>query len=383
MEICILGNQARATYLFWRVLMRRMRDAGHSVFCLLPPGDDATEQTLRGELDVDIVHFRLDRKGVNPIHDIATFLDLQRILGERRPDLLFATTIKPVIYGCLAAKRVGIPHIYATITGLGYAFEADTFFKKCVNRLSIFLYHRALHGIEGVFFQNRDDATLFSHAGILDASSRVLFARGTGVDTGHFAPAPLPGTEDGFVFLMVGRLLEAKGYRDYVEAAKLLAPRFPGTHFRILGPREQGLGSIGDEELASWQEEGVVEYLGEASDVRPHLSACHVLVLPSWREGTPTSVMEAMSTGRAAIVSDVPGCREVVHDGVNGLLVPARDPLALAGAMERFLANPSLAATMGARGRAVAVDVFDAQVVASGILADMSVPAPAKEPQHD
>ncbi|MBR6468271.1 MAG: glycosyltransferase, partial [Desulfovibrio sp.] len=145
--------------------------------------------------------------------------------------------------------------------------------------------------------------------------------------------------------------------------------------FQALGPREQGLGSISAEEIAQWARDGAVEYLGEAKDVRPHVASCSVLVLPSWREGTPTAVMEAMSMGRAAVVTDVPGCREVVRDGVNGFLVPAKNPPALARAMERFLREPGLARAMGAEGRRMAEAEFDAETVARNILKDMHVPA--------
>ena len=318
MKICILGNQVRSVYLFWRVLMQHMLAEGHTVFCLLPGGDATTEESIK-QLGVRVVNYRLDRKGINPLRDVVTFLDLKRVLGKERPDLLFATTIKPVIYGCMAAKLVRIPHIYATITGLGYAFEADTFFKKCINRLSILLYHTALRGIEGVFFQNRDDAALFRKTGILTPFSRVLFARGTGVDIGRFAAAPQPDGEK-YTFLVVGRLLEAKGYREYARAASILRKKWPNAVFQILGPRETGLGSIPPEELEAWQKDGSVVYLGEARDVRPYVAQANVVVLPSWREGTPTAIMEAMSMGRACVVTDVPGCREVVRDGVNGFL---------------------------------------------------------------
>ena len=164
-KILILGNQARSTSNFWTVLMRRMRAAGHEVLCAVPAGDDAAEAAIRaiGEEDpafqkgpaVRLCHYPLDRKGLNPLRDMATMHALYRLFKREKPDLLFATTIKPVIYGCMAARLARVPHIYATITGLGYAFEADTFFKKCVNRLSIGLYHCALAGAEGVFFQNR------------------------------------------------------------------------------------------------------------------------------------------------------------------------------------------------------------------------------------
>ena len=369
MKILILGNQARSTSNFWTVLMRRMRAAGHEVLCAVPAGDDAAEAAIRaiGEEDpafrkgpaVRLCHYPLDRKGLNPLRDMATMHALYRLFKQEKPDLLFASTIKPVIYGCMAARLARVPHIYATITGLGYAFEADSFFKKCVNRLSIGLYHCALAGAEGVFFQNRDDAELFRKVGILRRSARVLMARGTGVDIRRFAEAPLPPLpaegcapeEREIIFLLVGRLLEAKGLPEYAAAAKELKTQYPAARFQLLGPPEQGLGSVDLAQVRRWQDEGSIEYLGETRDVRPYVEACHALVLPSWREGTPTSIMEGMSMGRAAVVTDVPGCREVVEDGVNGCICAAHDPRALAAAMRRLLDEPGLLVRMGAAGR--------------------------------
>ncbi|MDO5536820.1 MAG: glycosyltransferase family 4 protein [Desulfovibrionaceae bacterium] len=383
MRICVLGNQARAAFLFWRVLMLKMRAQGHSVVCLLPPGDEENESRIRA-LDVEIQHYRLDRKGINPARDALTFCDLKRFFGREKVDVLFAYTIKPVIYGCMAAKMSGVPHIYATITGLGYAFEADSPLKKMVHGLSILLYRTALAGIEGVFFQNRDDAELFRSQGILSANARVLFANGTGVDTARFAEQPMPDADGGLIFLLVGRLLEAKGIREYIEAARLVKADHPETVFQILGPREQGLGSIGEEEIASWARDGVVSYLGQTADVVPYVRACHVLVLPSWREGLPTCVMEAMSMGRASLVTDVPGCREVVVSGKNGLIVPVRDPAALAGAMKKFIDNPDIVTQMGIAGRKMAEEKYDADVVASGILSSMHITSlSSDEDNHD
>ena len=172
---------------------------------------------------------------------------------------------------------------------------------------------------------------------------------------------------------MVGRLLEAKGYREYARAASILRKKWPNAVFQILGPRETGLGSIPPEELEAWQKDGSVVYLGEARDVRPYVAQANVVVLPSWREGTPTSIMEAMSMGRACVVTDVPGCREVVRDGVNGFLCPVKNPEALAETMEKFLKNPALAPACGESGRRMAVEEFDAQKVADRILSDMYV----------
>lgn len=379
MKIIVLGNQARSMSNFWSVLVRHMFRAGHEVICCTPPGDSGAEAILAAQ-GARVLHYPLDRKGLNPLHDLRTTGALLRLFKEEKPDLLFASTIKPVIYGCIAARVAGVPHVYATITGLGYAFEADSFFKKCVNRLSALLYRTALSGAEGVFFQNEDDINVFRQAGILGSRARILRARGTGVDTTRFAPTPLPGlAEDGTlseppVFLLVARLLEAKGIEEYARAAHELKAKHPEARFLLLGPEEQGLGSISLEQIRQWQEQGGIEYLGETRDVRPYISAAHVMVLPSWREGTPTSIMEGMSMGRAAVVTDAPGCREVVREGYNGYLVPLRDPKALAAALESFIQRPDLMRSMGAAGRQMALNDFDAEKVAAHILEDMYVP---------
>ena len=386
MKIVVLGNQAKSMRNFWSVLIAHMRRAGHEVLCCVPPGDAASEAALTA-LGAQVRTYPLDRKGLNPLSDIRTLGALVRLFKEEKPDLLFASTIKPVIYGCMAARVARVPHIYATITGLGYAFEADSFFKKAVNKLSCLLYRTALSGAEGVFFQNQDDIRVFRQAGILGPRARVLTARGTGVDTARLAPAPFPDrTEPGElagppVFLLVARLLEAKGLPEYAEAARLLKARYPAARFQVLGPPEHGLGSVSLDQINAWEARGSIEYLGETSDVRPYVAAAHVLVLPSWREGTPTSIMEGMSMGRPAVVTDAPGCREVVRQGVNGLLTPLRDAQALADAMETFITTPQNILRMGAAGRELALRELDAHTVAARILEDMRVPAVHKDSQ--
>lgn len=377
MKILILSNQARSMANFWSVLIRRMRTGGHTVVCCTPPGDATAEAALRA-LGAEVVPYPLARKGLNPFRDVKSFLALVGLFRAERPDLLFATTIKPVIYGCLAARVAGVPRVYATITGLGYVFEADSLFKKCVNRLGVFLYRYALRHVSGVFFQNQDDIRVFRAYGILSLGARVLTARGTGVDTVRFAPSPFPPLppEGPTVFLLVGRLLEAKGLVEYAEAGRLLAAVGANCRLQLLGPPETGLGGVDLARIRRWEADGLLEYLGETRDVRPFIAECHVLVLPSWREGTPTAVMEAMSMGRPAIVTDVPGCREVVRDSVNGRLTPPRDPAALARAMEQFVRNPDDIVRMGAAGRELALGEFDAETVAARILRDMGVPQP-------
>ncbi|MBQ7617463.1 MAG: glycosyltransferase family 4 protein [Desulfovibrio sp.] len=377
MKVVVLGNQARSVYNFWSVLMRKLMEKGHDVLCLVPdpPCSKAEDIDALRSRCTQLLTYQLERKGLNPWCDLLTCRELYEIFREEQPKLIFSSTIKPVIYGSLAAHWAKVPHCYATITGLGYTFENDSLIKRCLNKLSVFLYKIALARAEGIFFQNADDVEVFRKSGILRPTSRVLMARGTGVDTKHFAASPyvVPPTLGELNFLLVGRLLSAKGLREYASAAREVLRDFPKARFQLLGPAETGPGGVPLDEVRAWEQEGLLEYLGETNDVRPYLANCHVLVLPSWREGTPTAVMEAMSTGRACIVTDVPGCREVVIDGDNGRIVPAHDPKALASAMRFFLTEPKAVVSMGMRGRELALQLFDAEVVAEQILKDMHI----------
>lgn len=349
--------------------MNAMREQGMEVICAVPKGDDLI---LLENLGYSVITYDLDRKGINPIHDLSTVVELKRIFLVQKPDILFATTIKPVIYGCLAAHWARVPQIFATITGLGYAFEADTPFKKLINRATTLLYRYSLKYATGIFFQNQDDARLFRQCDILGPGAKVFFARGTGVDTSYFAQAPLPCvTEDSpITFLLVGRLLAAKGIYEYAQAAKELKKTFPTARFQLLGLPESGRGSISLEQVKAL--EPAIEYLGHASDVRPYLAKAHIAVLPSWREGTPTALMEAMSMGRPLVATDVPGCREVVRNGFNGFLAVCQNPESLALAMRHFLDQPELIASMGRKSRELATSEFEARTVANGILKNMA-----------
>ncbi|MBQ7586165.1 MAG: glycosyltransferase family 4 protein [Desulfovibrionaceae bacterium] len=373
MKVLVLGNQARSVANFWSVLMRKLRGKGHEVLCGVPHGTLEEEQKL-SQVSSGLKFFNIARKSLNPLQDLRTYLDLERIFREERPDIIFTTTIKPVIYGCLAARRCKIK-CYATITGLGYTFEADSFFKRIIKAISVRLYRLALSSAEGIFFQNLDDLAVFRANSILAPKVKVFMAKGTGVDTKHFAASPLPPLppKNPLKVLFVGRLLAAKGLRELAEASALLRPKYSNFSLQILGPEEPGLGGIPLNEVRAWESRGLLTYLGATQDVRPYLKDCHLLVLPSYREGTPTAVMEAMSCGRMCIVTDVPGCKEVVVNGYNGLLVPAKNPKALAQALEDCLIDPSKIIEMGQNSRKLAEQDFDAEVVANKIMADMQL----------
>jgi len=222
-----------------------------------------------------------------------------------------------------------------------------------------------------VFFQNRDDRDLFIRLGLLPDKSRAAIINGSGVDLDRFQEAPVSSGPP--LFLLIARLIRDKGILEYVEAAAILKKRHPQARFQLLGRHDSNPSAIGRQQLQSWQRDGVIEYLGETSNVAPHLAAAHVYVLPSYREGTPLTVLEAMATGRPIVTTDVPGCRETVVPGENGFLVPAKSAACLAEAMERFIRAPELIRKMGRHSREIAVEKFDVRKVNSVILKRMGL----------
>lgn len=377
MRIVIMGSQARSMANFWPTLIKTLVKNGHKVVCFVPKTNeepDARAISLMQSWGASIMQVPLERRGLNPFKDLLSLFALRRMLKYVNPDIFFGYAIKPVIYGTIAAAMAGVPARFAMITGLGYTFEADSLPKRLLTKVASGLYRFALGYAKTVFFQNRDDLAHFKDLNIIPKQPKpdyIQMVRGTGVDITRFSEAA-PVLEPP-VFLYVGRLIEAKGVREYAEAAKLLKPNHPSAIFRILGPAEFGPGSISAAEVEGWQQQGFIEYLGATDDVRPFIAAASVMVLPSYREGLPTSIMEGMSMGRPAIVTDVPGCREVVDNDDNGFMVPVRDPQSLAQAMQKFILDPELIVKMGKIGRKRTEQEFDANLVAAGLMTSMGL----------
>ena len=367
----ILGNQAAAVAGFWLPLIRRLREKGEPLAVVpFPETERDREAASRlAEAGATLRWYPLERKGLNPLHDMRSLMALFSIFRAEAPDVVFSTTIKPVIWGNFAARMAGVPHRYSMITGLGFAFEGDTPVKRALTKLASTLYRRALAGASGVFFQNKADEETFFRLNIVKADAPTrLFSSGTGVDTLRFAPVPLP--EGAPVFLMVARLLEAKGIREYAQAAAILKARHPEARFLLLGPPETGPGAISADEVKAFE---AVDYVGEAADVRPWIARASVLALPSWREGVPCSLMEGMAMGRCAVATDVPGCRDLVQEGENGLLAKVRNPESLAAVMERLITEPGLVAALGNKARALMVERYDARHTANAIAEAMGL----------
>jgi glycosyltransferase involved in cell wall biosynthesis len=339
-------------------LICALRGAGYDPV-VIAPQDPAADDRMR-ELDVERIPIRIDRSGLNPVADLRLLADYRRLLGRIQPAAYLGFTIKPNIYGSMAAAALGIPAI-PNVSGLGTAFIRRGVLQSIVTAL----YRRGFSKAPAVFFQNDEDRSLFVGRRIVRAKqSRVL--PGSGVDLSRFAPAaPNEGPP---VFLLVARLLRDKGVIEFVQAARSLGSQ--GMHFQLLGPIDEGnRTAIGRLELERWVEEGVIEYLGVTDDVRPFLAAATAVVLPSYREGMPRSLLEAAAMGRPLIAADVPGCRDVVEDGVNGYLCTVRDPVSLASAMRRLAALPPTdRIAMGEAARSKVQEQFSEELVIGAYL---------------
>jgi glycosyltransferase involved in cell wall biosynthesis len=318
----------------------------------------------------------LSRNGLNPLRDLQLLAALLVLMLRLRPAQVLAYTIKPVIYGMLAARLARVPRRTALVTGLGYAFQGQQGrAPSLVQRIAMGLYRLALAGRSTVVFQNPDDRALMVAMGMVEAS-RTRLVNGSGVPLQEFAVAPFPplGPGDQAVhFLLIARLIQDKGVREYAAAARLVRQQHPQAVFHIVGWIDTNPTAITQAELDGWVAEGLIEFHGFLDDVRPVLAQCHVYVLPSYREGTPRSVLEAMACGRAIVTTDAPGCRETVVEALNGFLVPVQDAGALAAACRRFIEAPRLIAAMGASSRRLAEEKFDVRAVNRAMFGHMQL----------
>nr|WP_231373452.1 glycosyltransferase family 4 protein [Thioalkalivibrio sp. ALE19] len=369
MDLLIVAGNARSLIANRGALIREVTSGGLTVGAAVPEKDYLPEVE---ELGIEIHKFPMARTSLNPFADLRTVRALRRIMRATQPEAVFGYTVKPVVYGALAARLAGVKRFYAMITGLGHAFTTFSPKTRVIRAISTRLYRYGVARSSRVFFQNPDDREEFIQRRILRDPERAVLVNGSGVDTERFAPHELP--EGPPVFLFIGRLLTEKGVAEFVEAARHVHARWPGARFVAVGPHDPDLPHAVDAaEVERWKAEGVVEFVGGVKDVRGWLAASSVFVLPSYREGTPRSVLEAMSIGRPIITTDAPGCRETVEHGRNGFLVPPRDSSSLAREMEEFLEKPDLIGRMGAASRELAEDKYDVRKVNQKILRAMEL----------
>lgn len=382
-RIVVVASYTRSLKTFRFDLLRGMVELGHEVHALAPE-DDAETIAALDSIGVTFETIPMARASLTPFGDLHTLLALRRALARIRPDVLLTYTMKPIIYGLIAGRMAGITERHALVTGLGWAFgDYDvTPRRKLVRRVSLWLYRSAFKGTLRIFVYNEADAEDILGPGLVDEPWRVQRVPGSGINLERFPVSPLP--EGPPVFLMIARLLREKGVLDFVEAARRLKSDYPLVRFVLVGPFDPNPTGLTPDEVASWVHDGIVEYPGETHNVRPYLNGCHVFVLPSYyREGVPRTLLEALATGRAVVTTDMPGCRDAVEDGVNGFLVPPRDPQAIADALGHFADDPGLAQTMSSASRDLAARRFNVERVNDILLEQMNLMAPrADAPPH-
>lgn len=372
-RILLIGSHAASLTNFRGALISALVKQGLEVHAAAPglTADARTIDRLK-ELGVIGHDVPLARAGMNPFADLRALVALVVLMRRIAPDLVLAYTIKPVIWGTLAAWQAGVPKRFALITGLGYAFTGEAKGKRAlIQKAARWLYAQALQRASLVFFQNPDDAAEFALLNLVPPGLPTAIVNGSGVDTNAFSPAPMPTGP--IKFLLIARLLGDKGIREYAAAAEKLSALNPEIEFHLVGGHDLNPDAIRPNEIRAWQEAGHIVWHGELADVRPAITAAHVYVLPSYREGTPRTVLEAMAMGRPIVTTNAPGCRETVVDGENGFLVPVRNVSALAEAMQRFLDEPTLVRSMGHRSREIALEKYDVHKVNAVMLKEMGL----------
>lgn len=338
-RILVLANNDVGLYRFRKDLLAALLDAGHEVYISLPDGDFVPELVQLGCCFIDTP---IERRGMNPLHDSKLFQQYRAMLKEVKPDLVLTYTIKPNIYGGMACRMSHIPYA-VNITGLGSAIENGGWLKRFV----LALYKPALKGAKVIFFENAGNLDALAATGVVPKGRDVVL-NGAGVNLEDYPYQPYP--QEGPVrFLFVGRVMHEKGVDELFAAAKRMKQEYgDGVEFHIVGSFEEAYKPVMDE----LEKAGVVKYHGYQSDMKPFYTMASCIVLPSYHEGMSNVLLEAASSGRPLITSDIPGCREAVENGVSGYLCPTKDADALCDAMQRFVELPeSWRAEMGRRGR--------------------------------
>ncbi|WP_293625453.1 glycosyltransferase family 4 protein [Salinisphaera sp.] len=373
MRIAIIGNQARSAINFRGPLISELTRAGHVVFVYAPDYDPNTREAIRG-LGATPVDASMSRTGLNPLSDLRTFISLMRLIRGQKIDSVLAYFAKPVIYGMLAARLAGVPRRVGLIEGAGMVFTAnasESLKRRTVRVVMTCLYAVSLRCATEVFVLNTQDQDLFtSIRGVRRGPVSKL--PGIGIDLSHYAKREEGDIADVPTFCLPARLIEEKGIKYFVSAARQLVDEFPDARFVVLGGIEDSPSAISKSQMSEWAREGVIVWPGAVQDVREYVGVATALVLPTYyREGLPRSILEAMAMGVAVITTDAPGCSDAVIHEENGLIVQQRDARQLAAAMRRYLSNPDLARRHGEAGRQRAESFYDVRDVNATLITSL------------
>lgn len=379
MNFLIIASYPASILKFRGALIQTLYEKGFDIHIASPEFKNFPEEVEQLQnLGYTLHSIPMQRTGTNPLKDAVALSSLYLVMKKIKPSHVLGYTIKPVIYGTLAAWAARIPNRYALITGLGYAFQQieETGERSKLQKLIHGLYKQALSKTTKVFFQNPDDLDLFKKLKLISSTTPTAVVNGSGVDISEYEVVPFPIATDNtpeFRFLLIARLLGDKGVREYAQAAKIVKVKYPRAQFDLVGWIDDNPDSIEQQELDQWVAEGTIKFWGKLADVKPSIAASSVYVLPSYREGTPRTVLEAMAMGRPIITTDAPGCRETVTNEVNGFLVQVKSVDGLVEAMEKFILDPSLIEIMGRASRQIAENKFDVHAVNNFMLEEMGL----------
>ncbi len=358
-HLIIVGAFPHSLINFRGDLIKAFIKAGHRVTAMSAPATNEQIEQIKA-LGAEFYPFLIKRNNLNPLDDLKTLISLYKAFKKLAPDAVIAYTIKPVIWSGWALKFLPKIHFHALITGLGYSFQPVNWSRKLLQNLVSMLYKHSLHRAKSVIFQNPDNLELFVSLNITK-KNKCYSVNGSGVNLDYFSFSEISIKQTRF--LLIARLLIEKGLYEFVEAARLIKQKYPQVELQILGSIDSSPDAISLKTIKKWEEEGNVEYLGETKDVRPFLRECSIFVLPSYHEGMPRSVLEAMAIGRPILTTDIAGSRETVKNNENGFLVPPMDSKALANKMEWFILNKDKWQMMGNASRKIAKKKFDVQTI--------------------
>jgi glycosyltransferase involved in cell wall biosynthesis len=339
--------------------MNALKKKGFEVYAVAPY--DEFSENLKKEFKYYEIK-NLDRKGINPFKDLKLLKEYIDIYRKIKPDLVINFTIKPNIYSSIACGMLKIKSI-SVITGLGYVFVKGGVLEKIVSTL----YKTVFKFNEKIIFQNEDDQKIFINKGIITQPKSFLI-KSSGINTTYFSPdfcKSIEKEKNKFIFLLIARLLWDKGIGEFVETGKRIKEKYPYTEFWLLGALDRGNpSSISEEKIREWERENIIKYLGETNDVRPYICQANCIVLPSYREGVPRSLIEAMAMEKPIITTDAPGCKDVIIDNVNGFMIKAKDSISLYNAMEKMISlNTEERLKMGQEGRKLVLKEFDEKII--------------------
>lgn len=363
MKLAVFSSHTPSLFWFRFDMMKEFINYGCEVIALGNENSNDWDERFN-EYNIKYRQIYVERNSINPKKDIKTFREIYKFIKNEKPDKIFTYQAKTIIYGSIAAKLNGITEVYPMITGLGSIFRGTGIRNKIVKMIMSFEYRIALKCSKKVFFHNADDQCDFINHRLIKADKAIIL-NGSGVNIEKFNCTDIP---EQAAFLFIGRLIKDKGIIEYLEACKRIKLRYPSTRCLLVGPYDSNPSALSEKELEPFISSGTIEYFGEQKDVRPFITQCSTYIFPSYFEGIPKTVLEAMSMGRAIITSDSPGCRETVVDGVNGYLLPIKNIGAIVEKMEYLILNPEINREMGYESRMIAIEKYNVEKVNREIL---------------